>query len=288
MDGVGGAYPSVRARACVVARSPTAVLQRASPAMAPKMRLHEQYAATLIASIQVALGEPRSGRSDVARLATIFVLLGLLIMEPDPAMIAELSQVFLGASSGTGYYRFIAECIENIMVDPHLTSNMDKISTLVGFVFGFAEVVRLPWPSSRTTQATPAAFEQDVRNLTALMKINLWTLRHGSPPALGDETEQAMETDYVFFTATMQAADMEAALGAIQQAAAEARAEPAATGPPAGGEPDVEPESRYDTLMQRFQRFCPEWTDQEIADHIELMDVDPFIDDVQLFLESMD
>ena len=243
--------------------------------MAPKMRMNEDYTSAMIAKIRVVLG-PHDGRSsDVARLATIFVLLGSLIMEPDPAMIAELALVFLGASSGAGYYRFIAECIENIMVDPHLTSNMNKISTLVGFIFGFAEVVRLPWPSSRTTQVTPAAFKQDVRNLTALMKINLWTLRHGSPPALGDETEQAMETDYVFFTATMQAAGVD---------------EPAtpAPPPPTGGEPDVEPASRYDTFMQHFRTVAPDWTDQEIADHIELMDVDPFTDDVLRFLQTMD
>ena len=83
-----------------------------------------------------------------------------------------------------------------------------------------------------------------------------------------------METDYVFFTATMQAAGVD---------------EPATPAPPpAGGEPDVEPVSRYDTMMQHFRTACPDWTDKEIADHIELMDADPFTDDVRRFLESMD
>ena len=100
---------------------------------------------------------------------------------------------------------------------------------------------------------------------------------------------QAMDREYALFTATQQALEMEAALAAIQQAAAEARAEPSAPAPPpAAGEPDVEPVSRYDTFMQHFRTVAPDWTDQEIADHIELMDVDPFTDDVRRFLEPMD
>ena len=174
------------------------------------------------------------------------------------------------------------------MEDRALSSNMRKVMVLMGFAIAFAGVVRLPWSPRHPDQSTQSDFTQNVHNLAILMKINLWTLMEGSPPREGDEMRQAMERDYVFFTATQQAVEMEAALTAIQQAAAEARAEPAATGPPAGGEPDVEPESRYDSMMNHLRTVAPDWTDQEIADHIELMDADPFIDDVQLFLESMD
>jgi preprotein translocase subunit SecG len=293
MDGVCG-QNLLRAPLRVPRSPPSEDPGAPSSAMAPKrgtrVRLGESHCTDLIAQIRIVLGRPHDGRlSDVDRLSTIFVFLGSLIMDPDPDMITELTQIFLGTSTGAGYYRYIAGSIEQIMEDRSLSSNMRKITVLMGFAIAFAGVVRLPWSPRRPAQSTQSDFTQNVHNLAILMKINLWTLMEGSPPREGDEMRQAMERDYVFFTATQQAVEMEAALTAIQQAAADVRAEPSAPAPPpAGGEPDAEPVSHYDTMMQHFRTVAPDWTDQEIADHIELMDVDPFIDDVKLFLESMD
>ena len=108
------------------------------------------------------------------------------------------------------------------------------------------------------------------------MKMNLWSWTHGTLPNAGAETQQAIEQNYVFFTATMRAVEIEAALNAIQRTAAEVRAEPSAPAPPpAGGEPDVEPVSRYDTFMQHFRTVAPDCTDQEIADHSSLLSLLP-------------
>ena len=250
-----------------------------------RIRLNETHCANLIAKIQEVLNSPTEGqRGDVLRLALIFMIMNSLILPDNREMIAELTQVFRGASQGVGYYRFMAQSIEGIMEDRDLNSNKRKITTLMGFIVAFAEVVHLPLPPHRGTEATSDDFMRDVRDLVVSMKINLWTLAHGALPNVGAETQQAIEQNYVFFTATMRAVEIEAALTAIQRTVAEVRAEQV----PAGGEPDVEPVSRYDIMMQHFRTFCPEWTDEEITDHIEFMDVDPFIDDVQLFLEPMD
>ena len=128
-------------------------------------------------------------------------------------------------------------------------------------------------PPRRGAEATSDDHMSDTRNLAVSMKINLWTLTHGAPPNVGTEMQQAMERNYVFFTATVDAAT----------GPAEVRAEPAVA-----GEPDAEPVSHYDTMMQHLRTVCPEWTDMEIADHIELMDADPFIDDVLQSLQTMD
>ena len=239
-----------------------------------RTRLNESHCVGLITRIRDVLDSPSTGlRGDVLRLALIFMIMNSLIVPADREMIAELTLVFLDVSSGAGYYRFMAESIERILGDRDLNTNKHKITTLMGFIIAFAEVVRLPLPPRRGAEATSDDHLSDTRNLAVSMKINLWTLTHGAPPNAGTETQQAMERDYVLFTSTMDAAT----------GPAEVRAEPAVA-----GEPDSEPASRYDIMMQHFRSVCPEWTDEEIADHIDFMDVDPFIDDVRLCLESMD
>ena len=249
----------MRARACVVATGPAArpiiAFARAggaSPSMAPKMgtrvRLNEALCANIVTRIKQVLDEPYDVQmSDVKRLSLIFVIMHRLIVPRDPEMISQLVEIFTGASTGIGYYRFMAESIENIMEDPDLTSNARKIVTLHGFILAFAAVVRVPLPTQRPDEITEDNYLVCVRQLAINMKTNLWQLMHARPLAFAEDIHRALETNYVFFTRTMHM---------MQDDAETDEGEPAA--PPAGGEPDAEPVSHYDTMIQHLRAVCPE------------------------------